>query len=265
MITKTKNRQPPKYEVLEFKKKQTKYCVCIPVLNEGNKFKKQLRKMLPYSKLIDIIIADWGSNDGSTEPKLLKKVGIRTLLTLKDYGQQGTQLRMGFSYALEQGYEGVIQIDGNNKDGVKAIPNFIKELDDGFDYVQGSRFIKGGEAINTPPLRYLGVRFFAAPILSLGARFWYTDVTNGFRGYSRKYLLDPRVQPFRDIFVSYEFNMYLTVRANQLGLRTKEIPVERRYAKGKIHTKISLLKGNSNFLLSQIKAALGLYNPSVNS
>lgn len=257
---KSKNWQLPKFEVQEFRKKQTKYCICIPVLNEGEKIKKQLQKMLPYSNSADIIVADWGSTDGSTEKSFLKKMNVRTLLSLKSPGRQGTQLRMGFSYALKQGYEGIIQIDGNNKDGIEALPNFIKSLDEGFDYLQGSRFIKGGGAINTPPMRYLAVKFLAAPILSLGAGYWYTDVTNGFRGYSRKYLLHPKVQPFRDIFVNYELNMYLTVRANRLGLRTKEIPVERRYAKGRVQTKISFFKGNLNFLFSQIKAALGVYN-----
>lgn len=255
------NWQLPKYGIFEFRKKQTKYCICIPVLNEGKKIKKQLERMFQYSKLADIIIADWGSTDGSTNIIFLRKVNVRTLLTMKEEGRQGTQLRMGFSYALKQGYKGIIQIDGNNKDGVEAIPDFIKALEDGFDYVQGSRFIKGGVAVNTPLLRYLAVRFLAAPILSLGAMYWYTDVTNGFRGYSRKYLLHPKVQPFRNIFVNYELNMYLTVRANQLGLKTKEIPVTRKYAKGKVQTKISPLKGNFNFLLSQIKAALGYYNP----
>lgn len=260
-MLKDKKWQLPKFEIHEFRKKSTKYCICIPVLNEGENIKKQLQKMLPYSKMADIIIADWGSTDGSTDKKSLKKMNIRTLLTMKSPGRQGTQLRMGFAYAIKQGYQGIIQIDGNNKDGVEAIPNFIEALDEGFDYVQGSRFIKGGKAINTPPMRYLAVRFLAAPVLSLGALFWYTDVTNGFRGYSKKYLLHPKVQPFRDIFVQYEFNMYLTVRANQLGLKTKEIPVSRIYPKGKVHTKISFLKGNLDFLLAQIKAASGFYNP----
>lgn len=260
---KEKKWQVPLSKIHQFRKKQTKYCICIPVLNEGEKIKKQLQRMSPFSKVVDILIADWGSTDGSTDLNFLKKMNVRTLLTLKSPGRQGTQLRMAFSYALKQGYEGIIQIDGNNKDGVGAIPNFIKALDRGFYYVQGSRFIKGGKAINTPPMRYFAVRFLASPILSLGARYWYTDVTNGFRGYSRKYLLHPKVKPFRDIFVNYELNMYLTVRANQLGLKTKEIPVERRYDTGRIHTKINFLKGNFNFLLSQLKAALGYYNPKM--
>lgn len=261
-MLKTKNWQLPKFEIYEFRKKSTKYSICIPVLNEGENIKMQLQKMLTFSKIADIIIADWGSTDGSTEKSFLKKMNVRTLLTLKSPGKQGTQLRMVFSYALNQGYEGIIQVDGNNKDGVEAIPEFIKALDEGFDYIQGSRFIKGGEAINTPLMRYIAVRLLAAPILSLGAGFWYTDVTNGFRGYSKKYLLHPKVQPFRNIFVYYELNMYLTVRANQLGLKTKEIPVSRKYAKGKVHTKISFFKGNLNFLFSQIKAASGYYNPN---
>ncbi len=254
-------QQIPKFKITEFHKKQTKYCICIPVLNEGEKIKKELERLLSFSKLADIIIADWGSTDGSTNPEFLKEMNVRALLTLKDTGRQGTQLRMGFSYSLKQGYAGIIQIDGNNKDGVEAIPNFIKALDEGYDYIQGSRFVKGGRAINTPPMRFFAVRFLAAPILSMGAGYWYTDVTNGFRGYSKEYLTHPKVQPFRDIFIAYELNMYLTVRANQLGLKTKEIPVERKYSLGKVHTKISLFSGNLNFLLSQLKAALGFYNP----
>lgn len=260
-MSKNQKWQLPKFEINEFRKKSTKYCICIPVLNEGEKIKKQLEKILPFSKKADIIIADWGSSDGSTNQEYLKKMHVRTLLIMKNPGAQGTQLRMGFSYCLREGYAGIIQIDGNNKDGVEAIPKFIEGLDEGFDYLQGSRFIKGGEAINTPPLRWLSVRLIAAPLLSLGAGFWYTDVTNGFRGYSKKYLLNPGVQPFRNVFERYEFNMYLTVRANQLEFRTKEIPVSRIYPRGKIHTKISFLKGNLFFLIAMLKSAFGKYNP----
>lgn len=256
-----KNWQVPKFETTELKQKTPRYCICIPVLNEGEKIKKQLTRMLPFSDLADIIIADWGSTDGSTELKFLKKMKVRTRLTLKEKGRQGTQLRMAFSYAMKQGYEGIVQIDGNNKDGVEAIPEFIKALEGGFDYVQGSRFIKGGKAVNTPFIRWLAVRFIGSPLLSLGAGYWYTDITNGFRGYSRKYLIHPRVQPFRNIFVGYELNMYLTVRANQLGLKTKQIPVARIYPRGKVPTKISFFKGNLNFLIVIIKTALGFYAP----
>lgn len=134
----------------------------------------------------------------------LKGVNVRTLLVKTSHGGQGTQLRMGFAYCLREGYEGVITLDGNGKDDVIAIPSFIQALRDKFDYTQGSRFIKGGGHINTPLQRLLGVRLLISPILSLGSRRWYTDVTNAFRAYSKNYLLHPKVNPFREIFVTYD-------------------------------------------------------------
>lgn len=259
---KNKNWQIPKHTITQFKKLKTKYCICIPVINEGEKLKNQLKSMVPFSKIANIIILDKGSTDGSTDKKFLKKQNVRTLITLQQNGKQGSQLQTGFFYALEQGYQGIIQIDGNNKDGVDQIPEFIRHLDQGYDYLQGSRFIKGGQSINTPISRWFGVRLIASPILSLVSTQLYTDVTNGFRGYSRNYLLNPKVQPFRNIFIGYELNLYLTIRAAQLSLKTKEIPVLRAYPSGKTPTKISWFSGNSNFLLTIFKVALGFYHPN---
>ena len=252
----------PESEIKEFIGKKAHYCVCIPIINEGEKLKKQLERMKPLSKIIDIIILDGGSTDGSTSPVFLKKQGVRALLIKKSPGKQGTQLRMGFAYALKQGYKGIITIDGNGKDGVEAIPTFIKALENGYDCVAGSRFIKGGKAINTPFERLLGIRLTASPLLSLAARYWYTDVTNGFMGYSRDYLLDPRVNPFRNIFVKYELLFYLDIRAAQLGLKTKELPVTRSYPKGQVPTKITGLQSNLAVIMTILNVMTGYYNPN---
>ncbi len=257
----SKNWHLPKFETTEFKKRKTKYCICIPVLNEGEKIKKQLKRMQKYSKMADIIIADNGSTDGSMDKNFLKKQKVRTLLTLKSKGKQGTQLRMGIAYALKKNYEGVIQIDGNNKDGVEAIPNFIKALDAGFDFIQGSRFIKGGKGVNTPRSRWIGIRLICSPLFSLVTGYWYTDIPNGFRAYSKKYLLHPGLTLFRPQFVRYELILYLALRAAQLGLKTKEIPVTRSYPKnGKMPTKIGRF-GNLDYMFTILKVILGWYNP----
>lgn len=258
----TSNWQLPDYQACEFRKKKTKYCICIPVLNEGEKLKKQIKRMLPFSKTVDIIITDWGSTDGSTNKNFLRKYNIRTLLILKERGWQSTQLRMAFSYALKQGYEGIIQMDGNNKDGEEGITRFIKAFDDGFDYIHGSRFIKGGEAINTPLIRWLGIRLIFSPLLSLASGFWFTDVTNGFRAYGRKYLLDDRVKPFRKLFNKYELLFYLPVRAGQIGMKMKEVPVTRKYPLNqKTPTKIVGIYGHIDLLRTAMKVAVGTYKP----
>ena len=134
-------------------------------------------------------------------------------------------------------------------------------LKKGYDCIAGSRFIKNGNHRNTPLGRYIGIRLFGSPLLSLAAMHWYTDVTNGFMGYSRNYLLHPKVQPFRDIFVSYELLFFLDIRAAQLDLLTAEIPVTRQYPKNIIPTKITGLKGNLEVFKTFLKVALGYYNP----
>jgi len=90
----------------------------------------------------------------------------------------------------------------------------------------------------------------------------FTDTTNAYRAYSAAYLRDERVQPLRDVFMTYELLAYLSVRATQLGYRACEIPVTRAYPKtGKTPTKISFLEGNSELLKILFKNARGAYNP----
>lgn len=251
----------PSFNKFEFSPKKTKYCLIIPVINEGLRFKKEIESLKKYTSYLDIIIADGGSTDGSTNKSFLRKNKVRTLLVKTCPGKLGVQYRIGFVYAINQGYEGIITMDGNGKDGPSALPNFIKKLDEGYDYIQGSRFIKGGKAINTPPLRYFGNRLILAPILSLGAKKIYTDTSNGYRAYSVKYLSDKKLNLFRDVFFSYEILFYLTVKANQLGFKSIEIPVSRKYPKGKIPTKIKTLRSNLNIIQAAIRASSGYYDP----
>lgn len=251
----------PQFSVKEFKKRKTNYCLCVPVINEGQRIKKQLEKTKEFAKLVDILILDGGSTDESLKADFLRKVNVRALLTKLSPGRQSTQLRMGFAYALKQGYQGIITMDGNGKDGVESIPAFIKKLDEGFDYIQGSRFKKGGEAINTPPIRWWGIRFIISPILSIASGFWFTDITNGFRAYSKKLLLDSKVKPFRNVFVKYELLFYLPVRASQINMRVTEVPTVRKYPKDEIPTKITSFWAHVDFLLTVLKIAFHNYDP----
>jgi hypothetical protein len=110
-------------------------------------------------------------------------------------------------------------------------------------------------------LRWLAVRFIHAPVISFTARKIFTDTTNAYRAYSKKYITHSDVQPFRDIFMTYELLAYLSVKANRLGLKTCEIPVTRAYPKtGKTPTKIKGLRGNSLLLKILFENAGGKYD-----
>ena len=254
----------PKFECTEFNVKSKDYVVLIPIINEGDRIIKELKRAYRYhmSDYADIVICDGGSSDGCTEETRLRKLKVNTLLIKRDAGKQGAQLRMGIWWALQRNYKGIITIDGNNKDSIEDVPRFIEKLKEGFALVQGSRFIKGGRAINTPFIRTVSVRLIHAPIISLTARQWFTDTTNAYRAYSAEYLSDERVKPLRDVFMSYELLAYLSVRATQLGYKACEVPVTRAYPKtGKTPTKISFFKGNSELMKILLKNAVGAYKP----
>jgi dolichol-phosphate mannosyltransferase len=252
--------QVPKYEEVFTSEKKYDYCVAIFVINEGEKLHKQLQRMKNSNLSVDIVISDGGSTDGSTDTQTLEDLGVNTLLVKKEIGKLGSQMRIAFSWAIENGYKGVVVIDGNNKDSVENINDFVGKLELGYDHIQGSRFIPGGKAINTPISRLLGLKILHVPMMRLASGFKYTDTTNGFRAYSTKLLLSDNMAVFRDIFTSYEYHYYLAIESVKQGYRCIEIPVTRTYPKGKVPTKISPIKGNLGVIKKLIDTCLGKYS-----
>ena len=251
----------PAHDLLELGPRQADYAVVIPVINEGERIQRQLAKMRMFTSIVDIIVVDGGSTDNSLAGEILRDAGVRALAAKTGPGRLGAQLRIGLAWAMDEGYDGVVMIDGNDKDNSAAIPAFVDALRGGADHVQGSRYVPGGIAENTPLLRHLAVKLVHAPLISIAARHRYTDTTNGFRAYSRKFLLDDRVKPFRDVFTGYELHYYLAIRAARLGFRVIELPVERRYPAGRAPTKIRGMAGNLEVLLALLRTCLGVFDP----
>lgn len=255
-------REVPAYEVLFSAAPQHQYAVVIPVINEGERLHGLLQRMqsLGTAHCADIVIVDGGSTDGSLEHEKLKTYGVQTLLLKTGSGKLGAQLRCAYAYLLDQGYTGIITIDGNGKDDPSTIPQFIEKLQAGYDFIQASRFIKGGQGVNTPLVRLLAIRLIHAPLLSLSSGFHWTDTTQGYRAYSRQMLADPRVGVFREVFSSYELLFYLSYIAPRLNYRCLELPTVRSYPQGAVPTKISAFKGNMQILITLIKVITGRFN-----
>lgn len=254
--------QVPEHDAVCLGARAFDHALVIPVINEGVRIQRQLQEIFAARPPVDVIIADGGSTDGSLDLDFLRANGVRCRLTKLGPGRLSAQLRMAYAWCLDEGYEGVVTMDGNGKDNVEAISAFVAKLQQGFGYVQGSRYAPGGLAENTPLERSLGNRLIHAPMLSLAAGRWFTDTTNGFRAYSRAYLLDPRLAPFREVFANYELLFYLTVRARRLGYRVCELGVRRSYPVGEATpTKISGLAGKLALLSQTFHAATGRYHP----
>ncbi len=255
--------QVPSFDTLFWQGAARRWCVVVPVINEGERIRNLVRRMAQCdtAALADIIIVDGGSTDGSLDPLWLQQHQVRGLLVKTGPGKLSAQLRCAYAFALDQGYEGIVSIDGNDKDDPAAIASFIARLADGVDFVQASRFLPGGVGENTPLSRALAIRLIHAPLLSAFSGFRWTDTTQGFRAYSRRLLLSPAIAPFRDCFIGYELLAYLSYRAPRERFRCQEIATTRRYPKGEVPTKISAVRGNLTVLGVLLKACLGRFNP----
>lgn len=252
----------PPFDVVRLGPKRARYALAVFVLNEGERIRSQLVTMAPLAAKVDIVIVDGGSTDGALDERHLESCGVRALLVKRGPGALSAQMRVGLHWCLAEGYDGIVTIDGNDKDDPSAVPSFVAALDAGIDHVQGSRYVPGGRSVRTPLARHLGVILLHAPLISLAAGTRYTDTTNGFRAYSARFLRDPRVQPFRDVFQRYELHYYLAIRAARLGYRVAELPVTRSYpASGGVPSKIKGWRGNLAILATLWAAVRGSFDP----
>lgn len=249
----------------ELGQKNSNAVLIIPVLNEGERILNQLSEINQIRmRDFDVVIVDGGSTDESIKSMLTSHSKLlRTILVVPDSKGLSHQLRVAFEYCLRENYEHFVTMDGNNKDGVNGIELIIEKLKNGFDYIQGNRFLSAHGSQNTPLHRTLAIKFIHDPVVSFAARKKFTDTTNGFRGFSRSLLENIELEIFRNIFVRYELITYIPIRVGQLKLKSCDVPVIRSYPRNaKIPTKISGIRNHFNLLNTLLLSAIGYYNPA---
>ena len=243
-----------------------KYAWLVVERNEGVRLITQLNKMCQYNDKIDIIVVDGNSSDGTKEVLLGGDTGIREMIVSKAKAGFSTDLQIGLLYAAQQGYSGVITSDGNGKDSVDDVLEFIEMLDAGVDLIQGSRFLEAGNHANTPLMRYLGIRFISSPFTSLFARIKITDSTNGFRGYSKKLIENDKLKLNKRYFDGYSLVSYLPFFVGKNGMHFCELSVRRDYpASGATPTKIVLPSQWFQIVLDLFRAQYETYVEYENS
>jgi len=141
----------------------------------------------------------------------------------------GYAIRSGINYALKENYDLAIIMAGNGKDQPNEINRLIKPiLTQGYDYIQGSRFLPGGNPVRNPLLRGLFSRLFPF-IWTLFTKTRCTDVTNGFRAYKLDLFRNCQINIWQSWLDGYQLEYYIHYKALTLGYKTKEVPVSKIY------------------------------------
>jgi dolichol-phosphate mannosyltransferase len=142
----------------------------------------------------------------------------------------GYAIREGIDYGLQKHFDVAVVLAGNNKDNPHEIPRVLAPiLDEGFDYVQGSRFLPGGKKVNNPFFRGVFSRLYPF-IWTLFTKKRCTEVTNGFRAYKLNIFLDNRINIYQDWLDNYQLEYYIHYKVLTSGFKIKEVPVSKIYA-----------------------------------
>ena len=196
----------------------------MPVANEEKTIEGVLKEILglPYDNLHIYPVMDSYSKDNTRsiiERMASEDPRIKLIFHKESRGVVSCYL-YGFKKALEDGAERIIEMDGGGSHLPSEIPQFIENLDKGYDCVWGSRFVQGGDISNHPLYRrILSSGGTVLANLVLGTKL--KDMTSGFEAFQRKVLEAMDLDAFLSRGHIYQTEMRYYCR----NLNTVEVPI----------------------------------------
>ena len=194
--------------------------VVVPAWNEEESIAgvvHEVRRTLPD---VDVLVVD----DGSTDQTAVRAGEAGALVARLPYNLGvGGAMRLGFRYAVEGGYDTVVQIDADGQHDPAFVPQLLDRIAAGADLVIGARFAGVGGYRTRGPRRW--AMAVLSKVLSHLAGTRLTDTTSGMRATSR-----PLVELFaRHYPVEYLGDTVETLAmAARRGFRIEQVPVAMR-------------------------------------
>lgn len=203
-----------------------KYLVGICAYNEGDKIRRVMQKFCDDA-VYDLVIVD----DASTDGALQNIPTNRPIVIIRNETQKGAGygIRKIFEYARAKGYDALFFVSGNDKDDPADIVKLKDAIERGYDLVQGSRYLPGGQHGHMPFYRRVATQFMHPLLFSFFSGKRITDSTNGFRAVRLSLLNDTRINLNQDWLNEYELEPYLFFKAIRLGFKVTEVPVTKIY------------------------------------
>lgn len=203
--------------------------VIIPTYKERENIRAIIDAVFALPKEFHVLVVDDNSPDGTAQivEELQGYYNKREsrLHLLKRPGKQGlgTAYIAGFRYAIERGYDYVLEMDADfSHDPKDLVSLYVACKDEGADLSIGSRYATGVNVVNWPIGRVL-LSYFASSYVRLVTGMPIRDTTAGFVCYRREVLETIPLDQVK--FVGYAFQIEMKFLAWKYGFRLNEVPI----------------------------------------
>jgi len=218
-----------------------KICIIIPTYNEANKIESVIQNI--NKNKVDVLVVDDGSKDNTAT--LAKNAGANVLKNEKNQGK-GSALAKGFSYALKNGYDAVITMDGDGQHSPDDIKFFLESASNNPEahLFLGNRM---HSAKNMPLVRWI-TNIFMSMVISCVAGQKVNDSQCGFRLIRKEVLQNLRLKSAK-----YEIESEMLIKASRAGFKIVPVNIQSIYRgeKSQINPFIDTLRF-IRFILGQI-------------
>ncbi len=202
-----------------------KLLIIIPTYNESQNIFSFLQKVYESCNNIDfsVLVVDDNSPDGTSQivKNWMKDHSNCYLLNREKKEGLGKAYIAGFKWGLEKDYDYFCQIDADFSHDPTFIPLFLEKTKE-FDFIIGSRYVKGGGVVGWGLLRKIisrGGSFYSKIILTSKIN----DFTGGFNLWTKNVLKSIDLD---SLFSSgYSFQIEMKYRATKKGFKFYEYPI----------------------------------------
>lgn len=209
-----------------------KVVVVAPTYNEKSSIEKLTRLVLDQNGKvpgfdIHVLIVDSHSPDGTGEigQRLVKENHKVHFLDIHERGL-GRAIIKGYEYAtIKLNADVLMQIDADLQHDPNEIPFFLRKIEDGYEYIQGSRYVKGGE--NNISLTRQIFSFGASFTCRMLTGIWQIrDFTPSYKAYTRDLYdrIDKSHIPWQG--TTFLIQPAAVVEAYRAGAKMTEVPIK---------------------------------------
>jgi len=197
--------------------------VIVPTYNEKENLPLIVGRIRAATPEVHILVADDNSPDGTglIADQLVAADDHVHVMHRKGKEGLGAAYLAGFAWALDNGYDVVVEMDADGSHQPEELHRLLSALQDA-DLVLGSRYVPGGQVRNWPKSREVlsrGGNTYTRIMLGIPFR----DATGGYRAFRASALRALQLDQVAS--QGYCFQVDLAWRASQLGLRVKEVPI----------------------------------------